>query len=75
MNLKTGGDITARFADYTHAANRDLIEQSFNGTDFLKKIPASLRDSLASYPEQFVCSAGQSRKKATRTITNRELAP
>jgi penicillin V acylase-like amidase (Ntn superfamily) len=75
MNLKAGGDISARFADYTRAANRDLIEHSFNGTEFLKNIPAPLRDSLASYPEQFVCSAAQSRKKATRTITNRELAP
>ena len=61
MNLKAGGDITARFADYTRAANRDLIEHSFNGTDFLKNIPAPRRDLLASYPEQFVCSSGESR--------------
>jgi choloylglycine hydrolase len=71
MNLKASGDITARFADYTRAANRDLIEQSFNGTDFLKKVPASLRDGLASYPEQFGCSSGQTKaqnEKATSVI-------
>jgi choloylglycine hydrolase len=67
MNLKASGDITARFADYTRAANRDLIEQSFNGTDFLKKVPAPLRDSLASYPEQFGCSAGQSKAESEKT--------
>ena len=114
MNLKASGDITARFADYTRAANRDLIEHSFNGTDFLKNVPAALKDQLANYPEQFGCSSGQSKaengkarstghrtssirfahtkglyggaqvqsrpsttaiKKATRTITNRELEP
>ena len=67
MNLKASGDITARFADYTRAANRELIEQSFNGTDFLNKIPAPIRDSLASYPEQFGCSAGQSKTESEKT--------
>jgi len=66
MNLKAGGDITARFADYARAANRNLIEHSFNGTDFLRNIPAPLRDLLASYPEQFVCSSGQSRAEKPR---------
>lgn len=57
MNSKESGDVTARFTDYTRKANRDLIERSFTGTDFLKSIPAPLRDALASYPEQFGCSS------------------
>ena len=67
INLKAGGDITARFANYTREANRGLIEHSFNGTDFLKNIPAARRDLLASYPEQFVCSSGLSKAENEET--------
>ena len=58
--------MTARFTDYTRKANRDLIERAFNGTDFLKNVPAPSRDLLASYPEQFVCSSGESRAETGR---------
>lgn len=57
MNSKESGDVTAKFADYTRKANRDLIERSFNGTDFLKDVPAVIRNFLASYPEDFACSS------------------
>jgi penicillin V acylase-like amidase (Ntn superfamily) len=60
MNAKQSGDVTAKFSDYTRKANRDLIERSFNGTDFLKNIPAPLKDMLASYPDQFGCTSKQS---------------
>jgi choloylglycine hydrolase len=30
INAKESGDVTAKFTDYTRAANRDLIERSFN---------------------------------------------
>jgi hypothetical protein len=49
------GDVTAKFTNYTRKANRDLIERSFNGTDFLKDIPAQARDFVAAYPEEFGC--------------------
>jgi choloylglycine hydrolase len=65
MNANGVGDITARFKDYTRRANRDLIERSFNGTDFLKQIPAPIKDLLASYPEQFACSSQQKSSAAT----------
>ncbi len=58
VNAKDGGDVSALFKDYTRAANRDLIERAFNGTDFLKNIPAGVKDLLASYPESFGCAAG-----------------
>jgi penicillin V acylase-like amidase (Ntn superfamily) len=63
MNANEGGNITARFKDYTRGANRDLIERSFAGTVFLKQIPAPIKDLLASYPEQFVCSSQQSKRR------------
>jgi penicillin V acylase-like amidase (Ntn superfamily) len=57
MNSNVSGDVTAKFVDYTRKANRDLIERAFNGTDFLKGVPAPLKDQLASHPDQFGCSA------------------
>ena len=59
MNANQSGDVTAKFADYTRKANRDLIERAFAGTDFLRDVPAPVKDSLASYPEQFGCNAKQ----------------
>jgi hypothetical protein len=60
MNANEAGDITGKFKDYSHRANRDLIERAFNGTNFLTMVPPPFRDQLASYPEQFGCSAQQS---------------
>ena len=56
-NSKESGEVTMKFADYTRSANRDLIERSFNGTEFLKRVPAQERDQAASYPETFPCKA------------------
>jgi penicillin V acylase-like amidase (Ntn superfamily) len=47
--LPTGG------MNRTCHRTRDLIERSFNGTDFLKSIPAEARDFVAAYPEGFTC--------------------
>ena len=56
-NSKEGGEVTLKFAAYTRSANRDLIERSFDGTEFLKRVPALERDTAASYPETFPCKA------------------
>ncbi|HJZ79426.1 MAG TPA: linear amide C-N hydrolase [Pyrinomonadaceae bacterium] len=56
INARDSGDVTAKFAVYTRKANRDLIERSFNGTNFLKDIPAGFRNEMAAYPESFKCS-------------------
>ena len=61
MISNQSGDVTSQFTDYTRKANRDLIERSFGGTDFLKSVPALIKDQLASYPEQFVCSVSRLR--------------
>src|SRR5436190_5770184 len=59
IDVKEPGDATSRFIDYTRKANRDLIERSFNGTDFLKGIPAGARDFLAAYSDSFICTSTQ----------------
>ena len=55
INSKETGDVTAKFTDYTRAANRDLIERAFSGTPFLKFVSAASRDELAAFPETFTC--------------------
>ena len=55
VNSKEAGDITAKFVEYTRQANRELIDRSFAGTDFLKNIPPSVKFMLAAYPENFAC--------------------
>ncbi|HKR60968.1 MAG TPA: linear amide C-N hydrolase [Pyrinomonadaceae bacterium] len=56
-NSKESGEVTAKFADYARGANRSLIERSYDGTDFLKRVPAPERDAAAAYPETFPCKA------------------
>ena len=63
VNAKESGDVTGKFVDYTHQANRSLIERAFNGTPFLKSVPASSRDELAAFPENFTCDGGQANRK------------
>ena len=58
-NSNYSGDVTDKFIGYTTKANRDLLERSFNGTDFLKNIPVSIRDFLATYPESFPCQRAE----------------
>ncbi|MGC2236737.1 MAG: linear amide C-N hydrolase [Pyrinomonadaceae bacterium] len=62
INSKETGDVTSKFIDYTRAANRDLIERSFGGTDFLKNTPAETKNHLAEYPESFACAAKTDKK-------------
>ncbi len=66
VNSKESGDITSLFKDYTQAANRDLIERSFNGTDFLKSTPLLVKNLLASYPESYPCAAPGPKKSGAR---------
>lgn len=73
MNSKESGDVASLFKEYTRAANRDLIERSFNGTPFLKDVPATVKDGYASYPEKFTCGV-QDLKKVPDT-TKSKAAP
>jgi choloylglycine hydrolase len=51
MNAAGGGDVTAKFVDYTYEANRALVDAAFAGTEFLKDVPEETREALARYPE------------------------
>lgn len=66
VNTNKGGDVRLSFVDYTPKANRDLIERSFNGTEFLRQVPASARDEFAGHVENFVCAGGTAVKKPSR---------
>jgi len=57
MNTELAGDATHYFKNYTREANRDLVERAFNGTDFLRNVPAAARDAHASFPEKFACGS------------------
>jgi penicillin V acylase-like amidase (Ntn superfamily) len=70
IDIKESGDVTKRFVPYTREANRDLIERSFRGTEFLKKVPTESRDRFAEFPERFVCAANS---PVTRPIDPRSL--
>jgi choloylglycine hydrolase len=71
VNAKDSGDVSGKFTDYTRKANRDLIERSFNGTPFLKPVPASSRDEMAAFPENFTCDGvPASRKPQMATARN-----
>jgi penicillin V acylase-like amidase (Ntn superfamily) len=74
VNAKETGDVTAKFADYSRKANRDLIERAFNGTPFLKLIPAATRDAQAEFAEKFVCEGVQAAFKP-RTATAQVRPP
>jgi len=67
VNSKESGNVSGKFTDYTHAANRDLIERSFNGTPFLKLIPAAERDEMAEFSESFTCEGVQGNFKPRTT--------
>jgi penicillin V acylase-like amidase (Ntn superfamily) len=57
LNTTETGDVSPLFKPYTRAANRNLIERSFSGTDFLKNVPAKAKDSYAEFPERFTCGS------------------
>lgn len=71
INKQESGDVGGKFIDYTRKANRDLIERSFSGTDFLKNIPAASREALAQFPESFVCETDTQKRTASAQSEDR----
>lgn len=68
MNSELEGDISPQFKPYERAANRSLIERSYNGTDFLQKVPDKQRDADAEFPERFTCSSVQPLRDKMQTL-------
>lgn len=49
------GDLSGHFIEYSTEINRQLIGQSFKGTEFLQNTPDAVLDQLAKYPESIKC--------------------
>lgn len=56
VNIDAGsGNIADNFKTYTLQANRRLIGEAFEKTDFLKGFPAQIIDAIAAYPDSAKC--------------------
>lgn len=60
INSDIEGNVNSSMINYTYDANRKLIEQSYNGVDFLKNEPQENRDKSAKYPEKLNCRSKSS---------------
>ena len=56
INASFSGDITNRFEIYTRQKNRDLIENAFRQTAFLRNTPKTALDRLADFAETMTCA-------------------
>jgi choloylglycine hydrolase len=72
LNSTDSGDISPLFKPYTRAANRSLIERSYNGTDFLAKISGKERDAASEFPERFTCASVQPLRDKMQTLAQNE---
>jgi choloylglycine hydrolase len=59
LHADGAGDVTARFSDYSEAANRKLVEASTR--ELAGKLPPGAVDALAHYPSQLACTVGAAR--------------
>jgi len=55
INSSIEGNLNTHLTDYTYVANRNLIENSYNGVDFLKNVTEEDKNKTAAYPEKLNC--------------------
>jgi len=55
MNADLAGEVAAKFTDYTHAANRKLVLDSFQNSPFTRHIPVSALEEIAKHAERSAC--------------------
>ncbi|HUS66216.1 MAG TPA: hypothetical protein VMZ28_16800 [Kofleriaceae bacterium] len=55
IDADAGGDVTARFADYSDDANRALVEKSLK--KIARQLPPGAMDALVKYPAALSCTA------------------
>ena len=60
INSNIGGNINPSMIEYTYKANRKLIEDSYNGVEFLRSISEKERDITAEYPDNLNCRSKSS---------------
>lgn len=56
IDAGSSGDVTAGFADYTAAANEDLLRRSYRGTSFIGDVPDAVIAADARWPEASRCT-------------------
>ncbi|MDQ3019772.1 MAG: linear amide C-N hydrolase [Bacteroidota bacterium] len=57
INSNLEGNINNSLTEYNIDANRKLIEDSYNGVDFLKGVSKEDRDLTSTYPEKLNCKS------------------
>lgn len=55
INSDLEGNINSSLTKYSYDANRKLIEDSYNGVDFLKGVSNEDKDLTSEYPEKLNC--------------------
>lgn len=60
VNYDTEGNVNESLIEYNYSANRKLIENSYNGVDFLKGVDDQEKNKTAMYPEELNCRSKSS---------------
>jgi len=60
INSNVEGNVNTSFKDYSYDTNRKLIEDSYNGVDFLKGVTKEEKDKAAKFPESSKCRSKSS---------------
>jgi len=55
INSSLEGSVNTHLTNYSYDANRKLIEDAYNGVDFLKDVSDEDKNKTASYPEKLNC--------------------
>lgn len=55
MNAEHSGEVATKFVDYTRAANRKLVFDSFQNSPFTRHIPESALEEIAKHAETSAC--------------------
>lgn len=70
INTDTVGNIDDLMSNYSYETNRELIEESYSGVDFLKNVSQKSRDKIARYPEILQCSSKSEINKGSVSSSN-----
>lgn len=67
------GKVNAEMSEYTYKTNRELIDDSYNGVDFLKNTPEEVRERNAQYPERLECRSKSSNEQEGGSIDKKSF--
>ena len=66
VNTPASGEVVALLADYSPAANLDLMVRSYAGTSFLRDTPRASIEQEATFAESFRCALGPRQRSIRR---------